>query len=202
VLDFSLSSLAQFDDAIDAGYDEALATSDTPGAYATDTVRFGCYLGEVLVRTDGGEWTRNPNWGVTIAGPDGTTIAVFDVAERSTTAGSVFAAVADRAAVEVGLDGVTADSDPEPSTPDTDEAIQPTAADEATAVEDTDEATVDNGVFGALDDAPTDPAPSTDEPSEDEPTVDGPSEDSPDDRRIRGPRTGRRHHIRSRLLAE
>jgi len=115
------------------------------------------------------------------------------VAEQSTTAGSVFAAVADRAAVEVGLDGVTADSDPEPSTPDTDEAIQPTAADEATA---------DIGVFGALDDAPTDAAPSTGEPSEDEPTVDGPSEDSPDDRRIRGPRTGRRHRIRSRLLAE
>src|SRR6056297_1679055 len=81
VLDFSLSSLEQFDDAIDAGYDEELVTSDEPGTYATDAVRFGCYLGEVLVRVYGGEWTRNPDWSVTISGPDGTTtVAVFAVA--------------------------------------------------------------------------------------------------------------------------
>lgn len=105
VLDFSLSSLAQFDDAIDEGYDEPLATADEAGAYATDTVRFGCYLGEVLVRVYDGEWTRDPDWGVTLSGPDGTTtVAVFDVAERSITTGAVFAAVTDRAAVEVGLD--------------------------------------------------------------------------------------------------
>ena len=112
-LDFSRSSLAQFDDAIDGGYDENLATADRPGVYATDTVRFGCYLGEVLVRTYDGEWTRDPDWGVTIAGPDGTTIvAVFDVAERSIRTGAVFAAVADRAGAEVGLDGAPADSTP------------------------------------------------------------------------------------------
>jgi len=112
VLDFSLASLEQFDDAIDAGYDEDLATSDTPGLYATDTVRFGCYLGEVLVRVYGGEWTQNPDWGVTISGPDGTTtVAVFDVAERSITTGAVFAAVADRATVEVGLDGAESPAD-------------------------------------------------------------------------------------------
>jgi len=121
VLDFSLSSLEQFDDAIDAGYDEELVTSDEPGTYATDAVRFGCYLGEVLVRVYGGEWTRNPDWSVTISGPDGTTtVAIFDVAERSITTGAVFAAVADRAVVEVGLDGVAAkeavdSGDPEPS---------------------------------------------------------------------------------------
>ena len=191
VLDFSLDSLAQFDEAIDAGYDEELATSDAPGAYATDTVRFGCYLGEVLVRTYDGEWTRTPDWGVTITGPDGTTtVAVFDVAERSITTGSVFAAVADRAAVEVGLDGVTADSDPEPSAPDAggdiDGDTEPAAdvattgedTDETPAVEETDEATDDAGVSGAPDDTPTD-APSMGEASEDEPAVDGPSEGSP-----------------------
>ena len=52
-----LDSLARFDDAIDADYDKAPATSDEPATYATDTVRFGCCLGEVLVRVYGGEWS-------------------------------------------------------------------------------------------------------------------------------------------------
>ena len=137
VLDFSLDSLAKFDDAIDAGYDEELATSDTPGAYATDTVRFGCYLGEVLVRTYDGEWTRNPDWGVTITGPDDTTtVAVFDVAERSILTGAVFAAVADRAAVAVGLDGVSADSDADTSVADADAETDESTADPDLGVED------------------------------------------------------------------
>jgi len=141
VLDFSLDSLEQFDDAIDAGYDEPLPTADGPGTYATDAVRFGCYLGEVLVRVYDGEWTRNPDWGVTVAGPDGTTtVAVFDVAERSITTGVVFAAVADRAAVEIGLDGVPADSgDPgssgdAPATP-VDEESETAAGDNPPIVE-------------------------------------------------------------------
>jgi len=108
VLDFSLASLDRFDEAIDAGYDEELVTSEDPATYDTDVVRFGCYLGEVLIRVYGGEWTRDDGWGVTVTGPDGsTTVAVFDVAERSILKGAVFAAVAERAAVEVGLDGET-----------------------------------------------------------------------------------------------
>jgi len=150
VLDFSLDSLEQFDDAIDAGYDEALATADEPGTYATDAVRFGCYLGEVLVRVYGGEWTRDPDWGVTIAGPDGTTtVVVFDVAERSITTGAVFAAVADRAAGEIGLEGAPADSGDHESSGD--------AA--ATAVDDEGET------------APGDDPPTTDASSDDPPTT-------------------------------
>ncbi len=152
VLDFSLSSLARFDDAIDEGYDEDLATSDRPGAYATDTVRFGCYLGEVLVRVYDGEWTRNPDWGVTIAGPGGTTtVDVFDVAERSITTGAVFAAVADRAATAAGLD--TADA-------------APSAGDDGT------DATPAKG--------DTDGEPAAGEPRVDDRTVDTPGDDTPE----------------------
>ncbi|MBX0304158.1 hypothetical protein [Haloarcula salinisoli] len=155
VLDFSLSSLEQFDDAIDAGYDEDLATSDTPGAYATDTVRFGCYLGEVLIRVYGGEWTQNPDWGVTISGPDGTTtVAVFDVAERSITSGAVFAAVADRAADEVGLDGT------EPAADDPDAGTDQQA---------------DAGA--AAEDEPTTTDPGEDEPPTDEPAAEASSDE-------------------------
>jgi len=94
-LDFSLDSLAQFDAAIDAGYDEALPTASDPTTYPTDVVRFGCYLGEVLIRVYGAEWTHDPDWGVTLTGPDGsTTVAVFEVAARSIRSESVFAAVA------------------------------------------------------------------------------------------------------------
>ncbi len=105
-LDFSLDSLEQFDSAIDAGYDEELATADDPGTYATDVVRFGCYLGEVLVRRYDGEWTSDPQWGVTITGADDSaTVSVFEVAQRSIETKAVFAAVTERAAEEVGLDG-------------------------------------------------------------------------------------------------
>ncbi|WP_324665090.1 hypothetical protein [Haloarcula sediminis] len=183
VLDFSLSSLDQFDDAIDAGYDEDLATSDRPGAYATDTVRFGCYLGEVLVRAYGGEWTRNPDWGVTLSGPDGTTtVAVFDVAERSITTGAVFAPVADRAAVEVGLDGGPAGAD-EPAGNDTGATAESDDTDEPRAAEDPDDATpaaiaddtADEPAAG--DPRPDDPA--ADTSSDDTPAAEGPSGDGP-----------------------
>jgi len=174
VLDFSLDSLAQFDDAIDAGYDEDLATSDEPGAYATDTVRFGCYLGGVLVRAYDGEWTQNPDWGVTITGPDGdTTVAVFDVAERSITTGAVFEAVADRAAVEVGLDG-----------PPAADAVTDDAADGETDTESSGQAAAEEST---VEDDPTDEGPrettgAVEPPGEDrsaEPT-DEPPADTPE----------------------
>lgn len=111
-LDFSLDSLAQFDSAIDAGYDEELATSEDPATYATDVVRFGCYLGEVLVRRYDGEWTKDPQWGVTITGSDDSaTVSVFEVAKRSIETKAVFAAVTERAAEEVGLDGEAVEPD-------------------------------------------------------------------------------------------
>jgi hypothetical protein len=173
VLDFSLDSLAQFDDAIDAGYDEALATSDKPGTYATDTVRFGCYLGEVLVRIYDGEWTHNPDWGVTIAGPDGTTtVAVFDVAERSITTGAVFAAVADRAADEVGLDGPPAEN-AEPATDSQDTQTD----DGETATVDPDTPTGDDAEPEA--EEPTEEDPFVEEPTEEDPFVEEPTEEDP-----------------------
>ncbi|MDS0260328.1 hypothetical protein NDI56_13065 [Haloarcula sp. S1CR25-12] len=181
-LDFSLDSLEQFDDAIDAGYDEELATSDAPATYATDAVRFGCYLGEVLIRVYDGEWTRDPDWGVTITGADGsTTVAVFDVAERSITTGSVFAAVADRAAVEVGLDGDPVESETAPtdsSAPGSDDAGSTDGADPTA---DTDEASAeDETTDDAVAEEPTDEASaeepmedtSTDEPAADETSTD------------------------------
>jgi hypothetical protein len=137
-LDFSLESLEQFDAAINAGYDESLATTDDPGVHAEDVVRFGCYLGEVLVRVYDGEWTKDPDWGVRLTGPDDTvTVAVFDVATRSIQTESVFAAVADRAAVEIGHDGDVGHL----SGPDTDSPEVQSTEDDAdeTAVSDDDE---------------------------------------------------------------
>jgi len=117
-LDFSLASLEQFDAAIQAGYDEELATSDDPETYAKDVVRFGCYLGEVLVRVYGGRWERDPEWGVTVPGPDDeVTVAVFRVATRSITDEPVFAAVAEQVATELGIEPV----DGAPVTPDRDD---------------------------------------------------------------------------------
>lgn len=105
-LDFSPESLEQFDSAIDAGYDEELATADDSATYGTDVVRFGCYLGEVLVRRYDGEWTNDPQWGVTITGSDDSaTVSVFEVAQRSIKTKAVFSAVTERAAEDVGLEG-------------------------------------------------------------------------------------------------
>ena len=120
-LDFSLASLEQFDSAIDAGYDEELTTADDPATYGTDAVRFGCYLGEVLVRRYDGEWTNDPQWGVTITGPnDSATVSVFEVAQRSIKTKAVFAAVTERAAEEIGLEGEGGAAETEPDGTDTD----------------------------------------------------------------------------------
>ena len=112
-LDFSLASLARFDSAIEAGYDDELPTSNDPATYPTDAVRFGAYLGEVLVRVYDGVWTDDPDWGVTVTGPlDSATVAVFDVADRSIRDEAVFASVADQVAVETGVnDDTTAEGD-------------------------------------------------------------------------------------------
>jgi hypothetical protein len=132
-LDFSLDSLERFDSAIDAGYDEELATSEDPAVYAEDVVRFGCYLGEVLVRCYDGEWTRDPQWGVIIAGPDDSaTVSVFEVARRSIETKSVFAAVTDRAAEEVGLDGDDVVADDAVEADDNPDEAHPTEADVST----------------------------------------------------------------------
>jgi hypothetical protein len=195
-LDFSLSSLDQFDDAIDAGYDETLATSEVPTMYATDAVRFGCYLGEVLIRAYDGEWTRDPVWGVTVTGPEGsTTVAVFAVAERSITTGSVFAAVADRAAVEVGLDADSApvtDADPSDSTatPESADTAAPgddSAASDADGTAEPDDEALDESTDGPADDATTtdwDSDWETDEGTADAPdltlTDDAAAEDDPE----------------------
>jgi len=133
-LDFSLDSLAQFDAAIDAGYDDELHTADTPELYDRDVVRFGAYLGEVIVRVYGGEWTREDGWGVAMAGPDDTvTVSVFEVVQRSIRSESVFAPVVDRAAETVGLD---ADGATEPHAPADATTVDDAADDSSTAGDD------------------------------------------------------------------
>lgn len=175
-LDFSLDSLEQFDSAIDAGYDEELATSDDPETYDRDVVKFGCYLGEVLVRVYDGEWTQDPGWGVQLTGPDDTvTVSVFDVATRSIRTGAVFAAVTERAAEEVGLDGPVAQS-----TDDED------AATETDATGDTDMAASEGDSPAGDPGTPDEPAPAdetTDTP-EQSAAVDDDADETPDDQPI------------------
>ena len=167
-LDFSLSSLEQFDAAIEAGYDDELHTTDTPGAYDRDAVRFGCYLGEVIARVHGGEWTDEDGWGVTLTGPDDTvTVSVFEVATRSIQTDPVFAAVTDRAAAAVGLDPTAVDADrphpdrvdgaaDEPADASPDEAVAASLSETDDPEADTDEGAADGDPSPATDDSPSD----------------------------------------------
>jgi hypothetical protein len=98
-LTFDPSALARLDAAIEESYDGKTAGDDAgTTTYTENTVRFGSYLGELLVRAYDGEWVQSDGrWGVAVAGPDDeVAVAVFDVAARSFSDEPVFAAVVKR----------------------------------------------------------------------------------------------------------
>ena len=106
-LSFDTAALARLDTAIAENYDGKTAGDAAgPTTYTENTVRFGSYLGELLVRAYDGEWVQSDGrWGVAVAGPnDEVGVAVFDVAARSFADKPVFAAVATRLESELELD--------------------------------------------------------------------------------------------------
>jgi len=119
-LTFDPGALARLDTAIKESYDGKTA-GDAAGltTYTENTVRFGSYLGELLVRAYDGEWVQSDGrWGVTVAGPaDEVTVAVFDVAARSFGDDPVFAAVVTRLESELALEKET-DDEGQPSATD------------------------------------------------------------------------------------
>lgn len=108
-LTFDPDALARLDTAIEESYGGE-TVSDTAGTttYTENTVRFGSYLGELLVRAYDGEWVQSDGrWVVTVAGPDDQVpVAVFDVAARSFGDKPVFAAVPTRLESELALDSI------------------------------------------------------------------------------------------------
>ncbi|MFU1781169.1 hypothetical protein ACM16X_07300 [Haloarcula japonica] len=107
LLTFDPDALGRLDTAIEESYDGRTAGDDAGVTeYTENTVRFGSYLGDFLVRAYNGEWVQSDGrWGVTVAGPDDeVTVAVFDVAARSFGDEPVFAAVVTRLESELALD--------------------------------------------------------------------------------------------------
>ncbi|WP_424001569.1 hypothetical protein ACOZ4I_16765 [Haloarcula salina] len=172
-LDFSTDALARLDAAIAENYEGRTAGPDAgETAYTENTVRFGSYLGEVLVRAYDAEWVdTDGRWGVVVSGADDeVTVPVFDVAVRSFSDEPVFAALIERLestldldASESGDDGdgtfepesaeerePTAESD---AADDTEESDAPEDSDESEAAEDADESdpadTVENDAADA-----------------------------------------------------
>ena len=136
-LDFSRGSLAHLDTHVASLSDPETADDATAATtYADPALRYGSYLGEVLVRAHDGAWTRDEGWGVTVAGPDGeVTVAVFDVAARSLDGDPVFAAIVGRLEAELALGGdANADGPstaPEPEASADEGASDPAAVPEA-----------------------------------------------------------------------
>ena len=124
-LDFSTDSLSRLDAAVAEQFAGEPVAEGEDTAYTTHTVRFGSYLGEVLVRDLDGRWVQDDGWAVTVAGADDErTVAVFDVAARSFADEPVFAAVLDRLETELTL-GADADEQSE-------DVGETTASDEGT----------------------------------------------------------------------
>ncbi|MFC6863352.1 hypothetical protein ACFQGE_07750 [Halomicroarcula sp. GCM10025817] len=133
-LDFSRGSLAHLDSHVASLSDpETADDAAAPTTYADPALRYGSYLGEVLVRAYDGAWTRDEGWGVTVAGPDDeVTVAVFDIAARSLDGDPVFAAIVERLEAELAL-GADANADglstaPEPEAGPEEGASDPAAA--------------------------------------------------------------------------
>ena len=108
-LTFDPAALERLDTAIEESYGgETVGDAAGTTTYTANTVRFGSYLGELLVRAYDGEWVQSDGrWGVTVAGPDDeVAVAVFDVAARSFGDEPVFAAVVTRLESELTLDAV------------------------------------------------------------------------------------------------
>ncbi|WP_058993494.1 hypothetical protein [Haloarcula sp. CBA1127] len=129
-LTFDPDALARLDTAIEESYDGRTAGDDASvTTYTENTVRFGSYLGELLVRAYDGEWVQaDGRWGVAVAGPDDeVAVAVFDVAARSFGDKPVFAAVVTRLESELALDAAQGTDDglvdPETGETDADSAV-------------------------------------------------------------------------------
>lgn len=135
-LDFATDALARLDAAIAESYDGRTA-GPAAGAttYTENTVRFGSYLGEVLVRTYDAQWVeRDGRWGVVVSGADDdVTVPVFDVAVRSFGDEPVFAALIERLESTLDLDAsqTAAEADTAVEPESTDER-EPTVASDAT----------------------------------------------------------------------
>jgi len=113
-LTFDPAALARLDTAIEESYGgETVGDAASTTTYTENTVRFGSYLGVLLVRAYDGEWVQSDGrWGVTVAGPDDeVTVAVFDVAARSFGDEPVFAAVVTRLESELALDAAQGTDD-------------------------------------------------------------------------------------------
>ncbi|MFC7248872.1 hypothetical protein ACFQJ5_03335 [Halomicroarcula sp. GCM10025324] len=115
-LDFSPGSLADLEALVES-LDDPETADDAAAAttYADPALRYGSYLGEVLVRAYDGTWTRDDGWGVTVAGPDDeVTVAVFEVAGRSLEGDPVFTAVVDHLEAELSLGDVAPGPEEQP----------------------------------------------------------------------------------------
>ncbi|MFC7075037.1 hypothetical protein [Haloarcula halophila] len=127
-LDLTTGSLSRLDAAVAEQFDGETVEDGDDTAYTTNTVRFGSYLGEVLVRELDGRWVQDDGWGVTVTGADDErTVAVFDVAARSFAAEPAFAAVVDRLEDELMLSAEPADE------ADADDGGEADRADQATS---------------------------------------------------------------------
>jgi len=135
-LTFDPDALARLDTAIEESYGgETVGDAAGVTTYTENTVRFGSYLGELLVRAYDGEWVQSDGrWGVTVAGPDDeVAVAVFDVAARSFGDEPVFAAVVTRLESELALD-TAQDTDDRRADSDTDDTDADSAVSEPTRI--------------------------------------------------------------------
>jgi hypothetical protein len=134
---FHPDALARLDAAIEASYDGRTAGDDAGvTTYTENTVRFGSYLGELLVRAYDGEWVQSDGrWGVAVAGPDDEVgVVVFDVAARSFADKPVFAAVVTRLESELELDSIQSPDDEGLTEPDADETDVDSVVSEPTRI--------------------------------------------------------------------
>jgi len=117
-LEFSTDALSRLDAAIAENYDGRTAGPDAGATtYTENTVRFGSYLGEVLVRSYDAEWVdRDGRWAVVVSGADDeVTVPVFDVAVRSFGDEPVFDALAVRLESTLDLDAAGPGGDDTPA---------------------------------------------------------------------------------------
>ncbi|GGK59180.1 hypothetical protein [Haloarcula sebkhae] len=136
-LTFDPDALARLDTAIEESYDGRTAGDDASvTTYTENTVRFGSYLGELLVRAYDGEWVQSDGrWGVAVTGPDDeVAVAVFDVAARSFGDEPVFAAVVTRLESELALGGIRSPEGDGPADLGADETDTDSAVSEPTRV--------------------------------------------------------------------
>ncbi|MCJ0620430.1 hypothetical protein JZX76_13220 [Haloarcula hispanica] len=136
-LTFDPDALARLDTAIEESYDgKTVGDAASVTTYTENTVRFGSYLGELLVRAYDGKWVQSDGrWGVAVTGPDDEVgVAVFDVAARSFADKPVFAAVVTRLESDLELDSIQSTDDDGLTEPDADETDADSVVSEPTRV--------------------------------------------------------------------